>query len=356
MAQFGDARDGLQIYLQSKKAAFRGAAGPGATALGTGKDGRSVLAVGGADGTVQLWDPASGDPIGGPMTGHQGAILSLAFGSDHDGRLLLASGGADSAVRVWDATDGHLVRDPWHGDQGPVWSLLFGDSDGRGGGGVFVGAGGNDGTVELWDLASGDLIHGPLVGHQGPVLSLASGRFDNDSEGDWVLACGDAGGTITTWGFFDLSAPLDPLLTGHRGPVLSLAFGTLGSLSTDPNDTVLVLASGGADGTVRLWAPADGPRGEPLAGDQGPILSVAFLGNLTQDLTVAAGGADGTVQLWDLTDPFKNNPTAKSFPGPGAWMKSVAFGNGPGGSLLFADGGHYDGMTRVWDIKSGGEG
>ena len=62
------------------------------------------------------------------------------------------------------------------------------------------------------------------------------------------------------------------------------------------------LASGSADGTVRLWDVADPARprslGQPLAGSSGiAVYSLAFG---SDGRTLASGTADGAVRLWNL--------------------------------------------------------
>ncbi len=60
-----------------------------------------VLASGGADDTVRLWDVATHRQIGPPLAGHTSAVTSVAFSPD--GKTL-ASGSADDTVRLWNVT------------------------------------------------------------------------------------------------------------------------------------------------------------------------------------------------------------------------------------------------------------
>jgi WD40 repeat protein len=47
---------------------------------------------------VRLWDPATQQPVGYPLTGHQGTVSAVAFSSDG---TLLATCDLDGTVRLW---------------------------------------------------------------------------------------------------------------------------------------------------------------------------------------------------------------------------------------------------------------
>src|SRR5262245_2653706 len=61
---------------------------------------RTLLATGGGDGTVRLWNPATGRPVGAPLpaTSAQANVYGVAFSPDG---TLLATAGGDGTVRLW---------------------------------------------------------------------------------------------------------------------------------------------------------------------------------------------------------------------------------------------------------------
>ena len=62
----------------------------------------STLAAGDSDGAIQLWDVASQEAQGEPLTGHDGPVWSVALSADGG---TLVSAGSDGTVRVWDVDE-----------------------------------------------------------------------------------------------------------------------------------------------------------------------------------------------------------------------------------------------------------
>jgi WD40 repeat protein len=51
---------------------------------------------------VRIWDPATGSAVGQPLTGHTRGVSAVAAFPGPDGHTLLATGGVDATVRIWD--------------------------------------------------------------------------------------------------------------------------------------------------------------------------------------------------------------------------------------------------------------
>ena len=82
-----------------------------ALAATSAPNGRRVLASGGEDGTIRLWNIERNEPVVGELVGHSGPIGALAPTARSEGRQLVASGGDDGTVRIWDTSRHIQVAD-----------------------------------------------------------------------------------------------------------------------------------------------------------------------------------------------------------------------------------------------------
>jgi WD40 repeat protein len=102
-----------------------------------------LLASGGADSKVMLWDAMTGKRRG-VLEGHTWTVYALSFSPD--GRHLL-SGGADGSVRLWDVDAGReRAAYRWHTSW--VTAVAFAPD------GMRAAAASADGTIVLWDVDS----------------------------------------------------------------------------------------------------------------------------------------------------------------------------------------------------------
>ena len=157
-----------------------------------------------------------------------------------------------------------------------------------------------------------------LSGHTDGIFSVAL------SPDGTTLASGAADGTVKLW---DVATKTNTATFRSATSVRSVAF--------SPDGTTL--ASGAADGTVKLWDVATKTNTATFRSATS-VRSVAFSPDGT---TLASGSADGTVKLWDMATNT-NTPTLFRYTAP---VSSVAFS--PDGTTLAAGLGEAIGADRV---------
>ena len=246
-----------------------------------------LLASADSDGTVRLWNPATGREAGAPIhadSGPGGAVFGVAFSPDG---TLLASADADGTIRLWNPVTGHEVGAPLQAVARPgrtVSGVAF-NPEGR-----------------LRPSITGQAAGAPVQAGSGPGGAVFGVAFSPDGK---LLASADADGTIRLWNpatGHEVGTPLQADSSTGYG-VLAVAFSPDGTL----------LASADADGTIRLWNPATGHEvGTPLQADSSTgygVLAVAFSpdGNL-----LAIATSEGIVQLWNPATGLEAGPPPRS--------------------------------------------
>jgi WD40 repeat protein len=106
-----------------------------------------LLASADGDGTVRLWDPASGQAVGAPLLAvASGGVNAVAFSPD--GKLLAAAY-SDGYARLWNPVTGRAVGAPLPagaGSGGSVSGVAF-SPDGK-----LLASADADGTVRMWQI------------------------------------------------------------------------------------------------------------------------------------------------------------------------------------------------------------
>jgi eukaryotic-like serine/threonine-protein kinase len=307
------------------------------------------LASADGDGTITLWDVASGLPVRSWSAGAH--VLAMAAGPGNR----LAVGGDDGCARIWDM-ERTILGDQFRGHAGGVQAVAFDQS------GVRLATGDSDGVVRLWDRGSRQPVTAGRRAY-GAVTALA---FDASGV---RLAAGGEDDTLRVW---DVGSPHTAILLAERPygqEVTAIAFGLAGQL-----------AIGGADGQVRVWNLGPPERmGRPAGQDHdGGVLALAWDAGAGRWISVGAEGRlrDGGGQQQPVVAYGRVRAAAVSLAtGQGAViddsaghihtfrvgdlsarqdlrgsdisLNGVAFGPS-GGSLVI---GGTDGVLYVWDTR-----
>jgi WD40 repeat protein/DNA-binding SARP family transcriptional activator len=84
----------------------------------------TLLASGDQSGDVILWDVAHGRPLGRPLGGHNGLVLSVSF--DPTAKTLVTVS-SDGKFRLWDVASRKLIGAPLPGSDAGGWGTFFPD-------------------------------------------------------------------------------------------------------------------------------------------------------------------------------------------------------------------------------------
>jgi transcriptional regulator with XRE-family HTH domain len=175
-----------------------------------------LLAVANSDGTVRLWELATGRAVGAPLlasVGFQVGVNGVAFSPD--GKVL-ATANSDGTVRLWELATGRAAGAPIPADTGSangVNGVAF-SPDGK-----LLATANSDGTVRLWDVATGRAAGAPIPADTGSAGGVNGVAFSPDGK---VLATANSDGTVRTWRMSLLADPYAALCVDVGPPTKAM--------------------------------------------------------------------------------------------------------------------------------------
>ena len=305
--------------------------------------------IGQAGNAIELWNGATGEPLGRLAWPTQG-ITAVAL-SDN-GRIAV-SVGATQELKVWDVAALECVRTI----RGPAAA----DGLALTASGAVALTADRDAMLRLWDLASGQ-VSAELPGHQqteedmgGMMLGeipipaeMRAGFAKSDVLTRWVNAVAlTADGSLAVSAGGDSVGRVWDVATGQCRHVLHGHIAEVHDVAVT-GDGIAVTA--GADNTLRAWDVASGRFLRYLNGHRGAAHAVATAVDGRLALSGGSGTgqqehADHTVRLWDVA----SGKNLRTLEGHSHWVMGVAFT--PDGTTAVSGG--TDDKILVWDLAAG---
>jgi WD40 repeat protein/serine/threonine protein kinase len=332
------------------------------------RNGKKIVTAG-RDRTASLWNVADHKLVKQFAEGHEFLASSAVFFADGS---RLATGAGDGTVLVWDVATGTQLHKL---DQTGYTASLAVSPNGQ-----WIVSGSNGNEVKVWDAATGELVNS-LPGHEAPITAV---QFSSD--GTW-LATGDDRGHGALWKFDPQIESWHPVnwLEGHSRAITGIAFAegdrvvvtcsgdnTCGQwdvatgqelrervlkhpdwvTNLDVSDDGTKALTSCDDGKVRLWSLVDAKliaTLEPLA-DQPAAKQVIYTAvDLAPDgrRALLTCSATGQVFLWDtIANQNTENGAWLDFAGQGlVWAAKFT----PSGDDVLTIGGND---ARLWDGTS----
>ena len=295
---------------------------------------------------------------------HTDSVVSLAFSPDGS---LLASGGLDGAVLLWDAHSGGVPPSLPPLDAGPSDGVEWVCWHPRG---RALLAGSEDFLAYLWDTVTGKLMCAPLAGHGGAVRC---GAFTPDGRGV-VTGGGEGDAALRRWD--PRTGACVASVSGHGYHEAGLTCLAPAPLSVEAAGGVSrTVLTGSEDGTARLAIVEGGDDGagtassssssRPLttfSGHSESVEAVCWVLAPNAPPLVASASVDGTLRLWDVStgtervkcehgDAVSCAAVSPSASGNADASSSSAAAAASGAPLIAT--GCLDGCVRLWDARSG---
>lgn len=241
----------------------------------------NILATASDDKTVKIWDIETGKVIQ-TLIGHKSFVYSISVNPVNK---CIVSGGYDGTVHIFDIASGQSVITPFEAHCDPVSSVHF-SSTGK----EYV-TGSHDGLVRIWDSSMSAICKKSLYSDNSPAVSCVS--FSHGGEFLLVSTLDDTHRLYNNQG----AKVQTKCLKQYKGH-LNKRYSIFSALYISQYGNMIV--SGSDDKKVYLWDIKSGKLLKKLEGHSDSVLAVACNPNPNK-FQIASAGRDNNVSLWDLS-------------------------------------------------------